>query len=67
MAMGSRADLRLVESVPAVARSLREASGHSRGITITGMRSNLLAFPASRWRGGLKVTFARNASARRSP
>jgi hypothetical protein len=32
--------------------ALREAGGHSRGISIPGMRSDLLALPASRL-GGL--------------
>jgi hypothetical protein len=61
MAMGGGTDLRLVESTPAAARSLRKAGGHSRGISISGMRSDLLALPASRLGGGLKVSFARNA------
>ena len=60
MALGGGADVRLVESVPAAARSLRKAGGHSRGILVLGMHSNLLALLASRW-GGLKVSFARNA------
>jgi hypothetical protein len=39
---GGGADLRLVESIPAAARSLRKAGGHSRGIPIHGVRSDLL-------------------------
>src|SRR5713101_3570275 len=54
--MGSRADLLMVESVPAAARSLREAGGHSRSISILGMRSNLLVLPASRLGGELNLT-----------
>ena len=41
-------------NVPATARALRKAYGHSRGISIAGMRSDLLALPASRLDGGLK-------------
>ena len=48
MALGGGADVRLVESVPAAARSLRKAGGHSRGISIPGMRPDLLALLASR-------------------
>ena len=56
-AMGSRADLLMVvESVPAAARSLREAGGHSRSISILGMRSNLPVLPASRLGGELNLT-----------
>jgi hypothetical protein len=61
MAMGGRTDLRLVESVPASARALRKTGGHSRGILVLGVRSDLLALSASRFGGGLKVSFARNA------
>src|ERR1700680_3864772 len=61
MAMGGGTDLRLVESIPAAARSLRKAGGHSRGISFPGMHSDLLALPASRLGGGLKVSFASNA------
>src|SRR5215813_13568187 len=61
MAMGSRADLLMVESVPAAARSLREAGGHSRSISILGMRSNLLVLPASRLVWRVELNFARNA------
>jgi hypothetical protein len=67
MALGRGADVRLVESVPAAARALRKAGGHSRGILVLGVRSDLLALSASRFRGGLKVSFARNALARRRP
>jgi eukaryotic-like serine/threonine-protein kinase len=65
MAMGGRTDLRLVESVPAAARALRKAGGHSRGISILGVCFDLLALPGSRLGGGLKVSFARNALTRR--
>ena len=61
MALGGRTDLRLAESVPATARALRKAGGHPRGISVPGMRSDLLALLASRLGGGLKLTFARNA------
>jgi hypothetical protein len=61
MAMGGRTDLRLVESVPASARALRKTGGHSRGILVLGVRSDLLALSASRFGGGLKVSCARNA------
>ena len=61
MALGGRTDLRLVESVPAAARALRKAGRHSRGILVPGVCSDLLALPASRLGGGLKVSFARNA------
>src|SRR5260370_36201070 len=63
MALGGRTDLCLVESVPATARALRKAGGHSRGILVLGGCSDLLAFPASRLGGGVKVSFARNAFA----
>jgi hypothetical protein len=59
MAMGSRTDLRLAESVSAAAGSIRKAGGHSRGISIPGMRSDLLALPACRLGGGVKIGFAR--------
>src|ERR1700730_5331039 len=42
-------------SLSAAARSLRKAGGHSRSISVPGMRSDLLAFPASRLGGPLKV------------
>jgi hypothetical protein len=63
MAMGGRTDLRLVESVPTAAGALREARGYSRGILVSRMCSDLLALPASRLGGGLKVevSFACNA------
>ena len=67
MAMGGRTDLRLAEPVPAAARALRKAGGHSRGILVLGVRSDLLALSASRLGGGLKFSFARNALTRRSP
>jgi len=51
----------MVESVPAAARSLREAGGHSRSISILGMRSNLLVLPASRLVWRVELNFARNA------
>ena len=57
---------RLVESVPVAARTLRKAGGHSRGILVLGVRSDLLALSASRFGGGLKVSFTRNALTRRS-
>ena len=66
MAMGSRTDLRLAEPIPATAGALRKAGGHSRGILVLGVRSDLLELPASRLGGGLKVSFARNALTRRS-
>jgi hypothetical protein len=58
VAMGGRTDFRLAEPVPAPARSLRKAGGHPRGIAIPRMHSDLLAFPASRLGGGLKVDLA---------
>ena len=68
MALGGRTDLRLAEPVPATAGALRKAGGHSRGILVLGVRSDLLALPASRLGGGLKaeVSFARNALTCRS-
>jgi hypothetical protein len=48
MAMGGRTDLRLAESVQATGRALRKAGGHSRGVPLLGLRSDLLAFSASR-------------------
>ncbi len=66
MALGGGADVRLVESVPAAARSLRKAGGYSRGILVLGVRSDLLALSASRFGGELKVSFACNALTRRS-
>jgi hypothetical protein len=47
MAMGGRTDFRLAESIPVTAGVLREAEGHSRGILVLGVRSDLLALPAS--------------------
>ncbi len=41
--------------VPAAPRSLREAGGHSRGVSIPGLRSDLLALPASRLGGELRL------------
>jgi hypothetical protein len=46
MALGGRTDLRLAESVPETARALRKAGGHSRGISISGVCSDLLALSA---------------------
>jgi len=46
MALGGRTDLRLAESIPATARALRKAGGHSRSILVLGVRSDLLALPA---------------------
>jgi hypothetical protein len=60
MAMGGRTDLRLAEPVPAAAGSIRKAGGHSRGILVLGLRSDLLALPASGLGSGLKLSFARN-------
>jgi len=48
-------DLRMAEPVPATARALRKAGGHSRGILVLGLRFDLLAFPANRLGGGLKL------------
>jgi len=48
------------EPVPATAGTLRKASGHSRGILVLGVCSDLLALPASRLGGRLKLSFARN-------
>jgi hypothetical protein len=45
MAMGRGKDLRLDESVPATAGALRKAGGHSRGILVPGVCSDLLALP----------------------
>ena len=64
MALGGRTDIRLAESVQAAEGSIRKAGGHSRGISIPGMRSDLLALPASRLGGGLKLSFARNTLTR---
>ena len=64
MALGRGADVRLVESVPAAAGSIRKAGGHSRGISIPGMRSDLLAFPSCRLGGGVKIGFVRNTLTR---
>ena len=64
MPMGGRTDLRLAESVPTAARALRKAGGHSRGILVLGVRFDLLALPASRLGGGLKLSFARNTLTR---
>jgi hypothetical protein len=47
MALGGGANLRLVESVPATARALRKAGRHSRGLSVPGMCSDLLALFAS--------------------
>jgi hypothetical protein len=55
MAMGGRTDLRLAEPVPATAGALRKASGYSRGILVLGVCADLLALPASRLGGGLKL------------
>ena len=37
MALGGRTDLRMAEPVPATARALRKAGGHSRGILVLGL------------------------------
>jgi hypothetical protein len=68
MALGCGTDLRMVEPVPATARALRKTGGHSRGILVLGVCSDLLALPASRLGGGLKVEvgFACNALTRLS-
>src|SRR5271169_2519874 len=60
MAMGGRTDFRLAESIPATAGALRKAGGHSRGILVFGVCSDLLALLASRLGGRLKLRFARN-------
>jgi hypothetical protein len=52
---GSRTDFRLAESVPAAAGSIRQAGGHSRGILVLGVRSDLLALPASRLGSALET------------
>jgi hypothetical protein len=52
MPMGGGTGVRLTESVPAAARSLREAGGHSRGILVPRVCSDLLALSASRLGGG---------------
>jgi hypothetical protein len=64
MALGRGADVRLVESVPAAAGSIRKADGHSRGILVPWVRSDLLAIPASRLGSGVKTSFARNTLTR---
>ena len=46
MAKGREKDLRLDESVLATLGALRKASGHSRGILVPGVCSDLLALPA---------------------
>jgi Transposase DDE domain len=61
LALGSRTDFRLAESVPAAAAgSIRKAGGQSRGIFVLGVRSDLLALPASGLGSGLKLSVARN-------
>jgi hypothetical protein len=42
MALGSRADVRLVEPIPAAAYSLRKAGRHPRGISVARMCAHLL-------------------------
>jgi hypothetical protein len=54
MAMGGRTDLRLAEPIPATAGALRKAGGHSSSILVLGVRSDLLALPASRLGGELR-------------
>jgi hypothetical protein len=61
MALGSRTDLRVPESVQAAAGSIRKAGTHSRSILVLGVRSDLLALLASRLGGGVKTNFSRNA------
>ena len=56
MALGGGTNFRLAESIPATAGALRKAGGHSRGILVLGMRSDLLELPARRLGGGLKVS-----------
>jgi hypothetical protein len=70
MALGRGADVRLAQSVSATARSLRKAGGHSRGISIPGLRSPLLersqkAHRRSKWVSGpcAVVAAARGAGA----
>jgi hypothetical protein len=48
-------NLRLAESVSAAVFSLRKADGYSRGISLSGMRSDLLALPTIRLDGGSKL------------
>jgi hypothetical protein len=64
MALGSRTNLRLAESVQAAAGSIRKAGRHSRSILVLGVRSDLLALLASRLGGGVKTNFSRNALTR---
>ena len=64
MALGSRTDLRLAESVQAAAGSIRKAGRHSRSILVLGVRSDLLALLASRLGGGVKTNFSRNSFTR---
>ena len=59
MAMGGRTDFRLAESIPATAGALRKAGGHSRGILVLEVRSDLLELAASRLGGGLKLIVPR--------
>ena len=56
MAMGGRTNFRLAESIPVTAGALRKAGGHSRGILVLVVRSDLLELPASRLAGGLKLS-----------
>jgi CubicO group peptidase (beta-lactamase class C family) len=51
----SRTELRLAEPIPATAGALRKAGGHSRGILVLGVCSDLLALPAGRFGGGVKL------------
>ena len=53
--VGSRTDLRLAEPIPATAGTIRKAGGHSRGILVLGVCSDLLALPAGRFGGGVKL------------
>src|SRR5207245_5007998 len=55
MALGGGANLRMAQSVPATARALRKTGGHSRGIPVLGVCFDMLALPASRLGGGLKL------------
>ena len=55
MALDSRADFRVAESVPPTARPLRETGRHSRAIPVPGMRCDLLALLGSELENGLVI------------
>jgi hypothetical protein len=49
VALGRGAHVRVAQSVSSSARSLRQTDRHPRGLSLVGMRADLLAVPSKRW------------------